>query len=716
MLRLKLLGGVSLEGPAGLLQGRGVQRRQLSLLAFLAGSRSELLSRDKVSAMLWPEASSARAGSLLSDTLYILRHSLPADPIRVSGAGLCLNKDLVWSDIVAFWRAIEAGDAAEAVALYEGPFMDGLHVNDGPEFERWVAGERGEVQRMARRSACELMAEAEDGGDCAAAVLWARRALAIDVYDELAARDLVRLLAAAGDRAGAIQAYESFASLLKDDLDLDVSPDMTSTIDGIRGGDGANAAAATAGATAEQRIGSLAVLPLENLSADPEQEYFVAGMQDALIGELARIDGLRVISRTSTLAFRGSDEPLPAIAQELNVDAVLEGTVLRAGSRVRIQLQLIRARPTERHLWAEAYDRQIPDVLAVHREVTRAVAREISAQLRPGGEERLAQVRRVNPASYEDYLRGNFHVNKFTPEGFRLGLAYLRKAVDEDPSDPLPHAALALGYSQFGHESGNPGELFPQARAAALRALELDDTLTEALEALAETKLYWDWDWEGAEQGFERALEINPNVALVHAHRGWYLHLRRRWDEGVAAMRRAQELDPLVPLFPAWTAWQLRLMGRHEEALPFAQASLELEKDFPVGLYVLGFVCSGLGRYDEAIACHRAAGEASPNWVWGLGHTFALAGRVDEARRVMAEVEARPTPMTAFGLAEIHTALGDTDEAFHWLEIAFDSRFSWVPWIPDYTTFASLTGDARFRRLVQQLRLPDPWSPHPERC
>lgn len=714
MLRLKLLGGVSLEGPAGFLQGRAAQRRQLSLLAYLAGSRTELLSRDRIAAMLWPESPAGRARQLLSDSLHVLRKALGEDAIQISGADLGIDSGVMWCDVPAFWTAVEAGELCEAVALYEGPFLDGFHVSGAVEFERWVDGERGEVQRVARRSAGELAARAERAGDYTGASRWARRALAIDAYDERAAQDLVRLLAAAGDRAGAIQAYESFAGLFREDLELEVSAETAALIERIRDGDGGVMAAPATGAT-DRRVESLAVLPLENLSADPEQEYFVAGMQDALIGELARIDGLRVISRTSTLAFKDSGQPVPAIARALNVDAVLEGTVLRAGSRVRIQLQLIRARPTERHLWAEAYDRPIRDVLAVHREVTRAVAREISAQLTAGGEERLARTRRVNPASYEAYLRGNFHLNKFTPEGFRLGLAYLQEAVDEDPSDPLPHAALALGYSQFGHESGNPGELFPQARAAAMRALELDDTLTEALEALAETKLYWDWDWEGAEQGFERALELNPNLALVHAHRGWYLHLRRRWDEGVAAMRHAQELDPLVPLFPAWTAWQLRLMGRHEQALPFARASLELEKDFPVGLYVLGFVYSGLGRYDDAVACHRAAGEASPSWAWGLGHTFALAGRVHEARRVMAEVEARPTPMTPFGLAEIHAALGDTDEAFHWLEIAFDSRFSWVPWIPDYTTFASLTGDARFRRLVHRLRLPDPWSPHPDR-
>jgi TolB-like protein/DNA-binding SARP family transcriptional activator/tetratricopeptide (TPR) repeat protein len=751
VFRFKLLAGVSLEGSTGLVRGRIVQRRQLALLALLAGSRTELVSRDKVTAMLWPGAAASRARALLSDAVHILRKSLGHDAVVACGDDLALNSNSVWCDVPAFRAAIGNGDLAAAVALYKAPFLDGFHISGAAEFERWVDAERGELQREARRAAGELTADAQQAGEYRAATHWARRALAIDPYDEVAARELIRLLALAGDRAGAVQAHESFAGRLRADLELEVSTETEVLIRGIRAADlsrkPSDAAAGAVGqalsATAPAgliagivvgpthgsseaeaaglrgspvtRIESLAVLPLENLSADPEQEYFAAGMHDALIGELAQIDALRVISRTSAMCFQGSRKSMPEIARDLNVDAILEGSVLRAGGRVRIQLQLVQARPEERHLWTRSYDREIDDVLALHREVTRAVATEISVQLMPKKEARLARERRVNPVAYEAYLRGNFHINKFTPESFRLGLAYLRQAADEEPSDPLPHAALALGYSQFGHESGNPGELFPLAKAAAVRALELDDTLAEAHEALAETKLYWEWDWHGAESAFERALEINQNLALVHAHRGWYFHLRRRWEEGVTAMQRAHELDPLVPLFPAWVGWQLRLMGRHDEAVEHARASLELQKDFSVGLYVLGFAYSAKGMYDEAIACHRDAGEASASWAWGLGHTYALAGRVDEAREVIAELKKMPTPMTPFGLAEIHTALRDPDEAFHWLEVAFASRFSWVPWIPDYPTFASLSGDPRFIDLVQRLRLPDPWSPHPAR-
>ncbi|MGH7483521.1 MAG: BTAD domain-containing putative transcriptional regulator, partial [Longimicrobiales bacterium] len=475
---MKLFGGVTLEGPGGLVRGRAVQRRQLSLLAVLAGSRAGLLSRDKVVALLWPELPASRARPLLSDAVHVLRKSLGEGAIRVSGADLGLNADVIWCDVPAFWAAVGQGDPAGAVALYEGPFLDGFHVSGAAEFERWVDGERAEVQRVARRAAGDLMMDAERAGDLTAAARWARRALTIEPYDETAAGDLIRLLAASGERAAALQAYESFSALLRDDLELDVAPETAALIAAIRAD------------ASEEPVRSLAILPLENLSTDPEQEYFVAGMHDALIGEIARIDGVRVISRTSTLAFRGGRESVPAIARALDVDAVLEGTVLRDGDCVRIQLQLIRARPEEQHLWAQAYDREIHDVLALHREVTRAIAREIRAQLTPGVEQRLARTRRVEPASYEALLQGNFHINKFTPEGFRLGLAYLQKAVEEDPSDPLAHGALALGYSQFGHESGNPGELFPRARAAALRALELDPSSIEALEALAETNLY----------------------------------------------------------------------------------------------------------------------------------------------------------------------------------------------------------------------------------
>lgn len=709
MFRLTLLGGVSIEGPEGLLSGRVVQRRQLALLALLAGSRVDPLSRDRVIAVLWPDIPSSRARHRLSDTLHVLRKSLGEAAVFVAGDDLALDPEMVWSDVRAFRQHLEDEERAEALGLYAGPFLEGFHADGTGGFERWGDRERQRLRGEARRAAGELTEAAARDGDHREAARWARRALAIDPYDEGAVRTLVRLLARTGDRAAALRAYEGFVDRFRADLELEPSAETEALVRDIRDGEGPGPAAPT---RTDDAVRSLAVLPLDDLTADASgEDYFAAGMHDALIGELARTEALRVISRTSAAAFGDTDRTIPEIADELDVDAVLEGSVLRTDGRVRIQLQLLRARPEERHLWSETYDREIEDVLALHRQVARAVAREIRVRLSPGTEERLARARRVNPAMYDAYLRGVFHLNKFTPEGFRRGLEYLQQAVEEDPADPLPHAALALGYSQYGHESGEPGVMFPRAKAAAERALEVDDTLAEAHEALAETRLYWEWDWEGAERTFERVLEINPNLPLAHAHRGWYLQLRRRWDEGIAAMLRACRLDPLVPLFPAWAGWQLRYMGRLEEAIEQARASLELQKDFPVGLYVLGSAHAAAGRWEEAIQHQRVAAEVSPEWAWGLGHTLALAGRDDRAREVGARMKEDPGPMTSFGLAVIHAALGDVDEAFRWLDDAFEARFSWIPWMAVYPTLSPLHDDPRYGELMRRLDLPEPWTP-----
>lgn len=708
MYRLHLLGGTSLEGPSGLLRGRVVQRRQLALLAVLAGSRVDAPSRDRLTGILWPETSPSRARSRLSDALHVVRSSLGGDAVASVGDGLALNPSMVASDVRAFRDAIEADDRRRALSEYSGPFLDGFRADRGVAFERWADVERDRLRRTAAEAAGELATECVRADDHDAAAKWARRWLRIDPYDESAARRLADLLAAAGDRAGAIRALRDFAERLRGDLELEVSAETAALMRDLREGDARHGPSPD---PARDRVRSLAVLPLDDLSGDRRESYFAAGIQDALIGALSRVDALRVISRTSTLAARDGSRSVEEIARELGVDAVVEGSVVRAEDRVRIQLQLVQVHPEERHLWAEAFERELDDVLRVHGEVAVAVARKIRGHVSTRGEERLARVRRVNPAMYDAYLRGVHHLGKFTPQGLERGLEYLHRAIEEDPADPLPYAALALAHSQIGHESGEPEKHFPRAREAAERALAIDDTLAEAHEAIAETKLYWEWDWEGAEEAFDRALTLNPSLAVAHAHRGWYLHLRRRWEDGTDEMRTAEELDPLVPLYPAWRGWQLLLMGRTEEALEAARRALELQSDFPVGLYVLGAVHAALGSVDDALDAHRKAGTASPDWAWGLGHTLALAGREEEAREVATRIESSLTPMTPFGLAVIHAELGETDEAFRWLEAAFESRFSWMPWMAVYPTLSSLHDDPRYAEMVSRLDLPEPWEP-----
>jgi len=452
------------------------------------------------------------------------------------------------------------------------------------------------------------------------------------------------------------------------------------------------------------QIASLAVLPLENLSGDPEQDYLAAGMHEALITDLAKLSGLqRVIARSSVLRYQKTDKPLPQIARELKVDALITGAVLRAGDRVRITAQLINP-ANEEQLWADRYERELRDVLSLQNEIVAAIMRGIKLQLTPQEQARLASARPVNPEAYEAYLKGKFYLNKFTPEGFEKGLAYLQQAVEKDPTNPLPYAGLALGYSLIGHEAVS--DAFTRAKAAAGRASELGGMLAETHEAFAEIKLYSDWDFAGAEQDFRRALELNPSLPEAHAHYAWYLQLVGHMDESLAEMRRAQEVDPLAPLWPAWQGWMYWWGGQYEEAIAEARKSLELNPDFPWGLYVLGAVYAQKGMYEEAIAAHEKAAAASRAVRWGLGHTYALAGRKDEARKVAAELEKKPTPMDTWGLAEIYTALGQKDEAIGWLEEGFKLRFSWMPWIGRNPALAPLRGDPRFRDLLRRLDLP----------
>lgn len=454
-------------------------------------------------------------------------------------------------------------------------------------------------------------------------------------------------------------------------------------------------------------IDSLVVLPLENLSGDPEQEYFVAGMHDALIGELAQIGALRVISRTSAMLYKDSDKSVPEIARELNVDAVVEGSVFRMGDSVRIQVQLIQALPEEGHLWAQTYDRDMSDVLAMHSEVARVVAGEVQVELTPQEEIRFASARRVNPETYELYLKGMHHLNKFTPEGFETGLSYLNRAIDSDPADPLAYAGLALAYAIMGHDPRPPPQALPRAKAAALKALELDEALAEAHEALAEVRIYHDWDLAGAGRSFHRAMELNPNLAMAHGQYAWFLTIFGRWDEALAEQKRAQELDPLAPVFTAWLGWMYLWLERYEEAMVEARKSLELNPDFPIGHYVMGTALAEKGMYEESIAAHKKAGAASPGWRWGLGITYALAGRNDEARMVLDELEKEVYQWDTWGLAEIYATLGDRDGAFRWLEAAYQQRHSYIPWLNRFPALEPLRDDPRFQDMVGQLNLPN---------
>ena len=421
---------------------------------------------------------------------------------------------------------------------------------------------------------------------------------------------------------------------------------------------------------------------------------------------MAKLGGIkRVIARGSVMGYRNTSKPLSQIAKELGVDALISGSVLRSGDRVQVTAHLIQA-SSEQQLWGDRYERQLRDVLSLQNDIVSAITQAIRIQLSPQEKAQLSQARPVNPEAYEAYLKGRFYLNKLTPEGFQKGIAYLQQAVEKDPTNPLPYAGLALGYSLIGHEA--MPDAFARAKAAALKAKELGGELAETEEALAENALYSEWDYEHAAQGFKRAMALNPNLPEAHVHYSWYLAMFGRRDDAYAEMKRAIELDPLTPLWPTWLAWQYWDAGRYDDAIAEVKKALELDPNLPWALYVLGAVQAQKGMHAEAIATHQKAAAASTTLRWALGRTYALAGRKEEARKIAAELARNPTPMDCWGLTEIYAALGEKDEAFRWLEEAYRTRFSWMPGIKSFfnQTLDPLRSDPRFADMVRRVNAP----------
>ncbi len=459
-----------------------------------------------------------------------------------------------------------------------------------------------------------------------------------------------------------------------------------------------------------EAIDSIAVLPLENLSADPENDSIAEGIHDALITDLAGLGLKRVIARSTVMRFKGKDTPPKQIAQELNVKRLITGTVVRSGDRVRVTAQLINP-ATEAQEWAHNYEHDLRDILSLQNEIVSAITQEVKLQLTPQEEARLASAPPVNPEAHVAYLKGRSFLNKLTPEGIEKGLAYMQQAIDKDPANPLPYAGLALGYCLIGHGPSPPPDAFTRAKEAALKAEELGGTLAETEAALGSIYLYFEWDWAGAERAFQHALVLNPSLPDAHRNYSWYLVMIGERDEALAEMKRAIEVDPLAPLWSSDLGWQHWMAGRYEEAMDGARKALELDPNFDQAIWLKGLVYSSMGMYEDAISAHQRLSALYPVWKWPLVRTYALAGRRDEARKMLdklLEEEPKPTgAWDAWFLVAIYAALGEKDEAIRWLEAAFKERHNLLPWLHVVPQFEPLYSDHRFQDVVHRMNFPE---------
>jgi TolB-like protein/Tfp pilus assembly protein PilF len=434
-------------------------------------------------------------------------------------------------------------------------------------------------------------------------------------------------------------------------------------------------------------------------------------MTEVVIANLARVGGLRVISRTSTMAYKGDarqGKSMPQIARELNVDALVEGSILRAGDQVRVTVDLIDGQ-SDRHLWANSYERSLTDVLALQNDIARAVAHEIKVTLTPQEEARLAAARPVNPAAQEAYLRGRYFVAKATEAGIQEGITYFKRAINADPADARPYAGLADAYSALRSTYAPPNTVMPLAKAAAAKALQLDPSLPEGHLAMGAVLMYYDFDWDGADRELTRAIDLSPNLAEGHDYRALYLAVVGRHDEARAEADRALALDPLSLLILNDAGWAAYLARDYARTVEMNRKALDLDRNFWPAYRDLGLAYEKLGRYSEAIAALQEARRLDSNAsiLEMLAGAYAAWGKPTEARRVLEEAlqQAREHYVCPYEIATMHASLGDRDRTLEWLRKGIEEHADCIPWVRSDPKLDMLRSDPRLQSLLRELGL-----------
>ena len=466
---------------------------------------------------------------------------------------------------------------------------------------------------------------------------------------------------------------------------------------------------ATQTASAPQPIQSIAVLPLDNYSGDPSQDYFAEGMTDELTSDLANISQLRVISRGSVMQFKGAHRPpTPEIAKILNVDAIVEGSVLRSGDKVRITAQLIDAR-SDRHLWSKSFERNSRDVLALQDELASAIAREIHVRLTPEEQSRLTRAASVNPEAYDAYLKGRYFFNRPSDENLSKAIAQFEEAIRLDPKFAPAYSGLSDAYLWAGYNEGVlvNAEAGPKSKAAAQEAIRLDDASAEAHASLATYLGWYAHDWPGSEAEYRRAFALNPNYSFAHDQFGILLALQGRLDEAVAEGKRASELDPLSPQIPVDALMAFAWQGKFQEAKDLARKAANLDPTYFFPPFMEGWMEIQAGRVKDAIPLfQKAIAVGSPPFVaaW-LGYAYGVTG--DRARATAALDELKKTSLKGyippFNLAIVHLGLGDRARALDYLEQAYDNNSQWMPYLRGDRIWDPLRSDPRFAALMKKL-------------
>lgn len=660
MIRFCTLGGLDLrDSVRGELRPVLTQPKRAALLAYLAlADSSGFRRRDTLVSLFWPESDDIRARAALRQAVRFLRRAMGEGVVVSRGEeeiGICTRE--FWLDATAFERAAVGGRHAEALDLYRGPFLDGVHVSESsPELERWIDGTRSRYSRLAAVSAWSEAEAHRQACNPAAASALARRAYEISPDDEAGLRRLVTFLDRLGDRSAALAIYDSFARQLSADEGGEPSPETIAAVEAVRFRSvqsPRDLAAASAGT---------AIVNTPQAESLPDNER---PREAPPVGE-ARVVSISARPRLTLFPRR--------------VASIVTGVAL---STV-IALAIIAGRRADSRSTASST----------------AVTAGASAK---------SNVR--SPEAIKHYVQGRYWWNKRGP-GLLKSIAFFSQALDADPTFAAAYSGMGDAYVQLGYASIlAPSDAFPKARAAAVRALDLDPSLAEPHATLAYVHMYYDWDWKGAEQEFKRAIELDPNYATAHEWYGLFLAAMGRFSEANSHERRAKELDALSTPIAGTAAWVLYNAREYDAARSELKIALRSDSTFALGHLYLGRVEEATGNYTRALAEYEAAGPLR-SWVPILaakGHVLGLVGRRKEAQALLSRLDSmsKQQYVTAYGVALIYESLGQKDSAFAWLERGVRERTNWLVWLNRDPRWRTLRRDPRFKSLVRQVSLPD---------
>ena len=761
------------------------QPKRLALLAYLAvANGGGPHRRDTLLTLLWPELSADRARAALRKALHYLREGLGPDVIVNNGdEELAVSESAMECDARKFQDAVRRGDLADALQLYTGEFLVGLHVPNAPDFERWLDGERHYLHESAVACALSLASRAVAAGQYEDAQDWAHRAVALAPVEERPARLLIELLLQVGDHAGAVRAYSRYARALSEDLELEPGPELRQLMAGIprhagrvvakdapapdldrgsgpdehpprtsssalggqphdrhprwpRVGWRALVAALVLTTTgiiairvtkaarawsAPPAIHSIAVLSLVNLTGDSAQDYFVEGLTEALRAELARARRLQVVSGVSAARYRNSTRTVPQIARELGVDALVEGTVMRSGDRVRVTVHLVDGR-TDRRLWTNTYDRRIGDVFALYGDIASGIAAEVSVRADTARSPEPA--RTANRDAYDAFLRGEYFRKRWMSGGCVQAEHYFQRAIVLDSSFAAAYAGLATCYAHPDRLRRPVADVLPRARAAALRALALDESIATAHTYLGYVTHRLEYNWKAAEHEHQRAVALNPNDPDGRRIFGEFLYLSGRTDDGLAEMRRSLELDPFHLDNSVSVGFGLRNLKRYDDAIALLAKTLELEPHYAAARLWLAESYASRGNHDlavheyvawlrQVVVPNRASSIAD-----SLTRVYARSGwkAFWQAELKLCEDElSRPrNMMTApferhcgpYFMARRYARLGDAGRAVASLASALEQRHHLMVFIEFEPLFELLRSDTRFQQIVERVHTP----------